>query len=89
MSDQPFRLRPLLSWRDYPALLELQRLLGEVERAAELALERVQGTLDDRSGMAKPQEREVLTLLIRRMEAAHAAASEAAEILFRFRRGNP
>jgi len=34
--------------------------------------------------MAKHQEREVLTLLVRRMEAAQAAASEAGEILFRF-----
>jgi len=88
MSDQPSRWRPLLSWRDYPALLELQRLVGEVEHHAELALERVQETLDDRAAMAKEQEREVLTLLVRRMEAAQAAAAEAGEVLFRFRSGS-
>jgi len=81
-------LRPLLSWRDYPALLELQRLVEDVERAADVALERVQGTLDDRAAMAKHQEREMLTLLIRRMETAQAAAADAGEILFRFRSGN-
>lgn len=88
MPDEASRWRPLLSWRDYPALLELQRLLADVEHRAELALERVQDTLDDRAAMAKEPEREVLTVLVRRMEAARAAATEAGEVLFRFR-GNP
>ena len=88
MTEQPSRWLPLLSWRDYPALLDVQRLLGDVDHAASIALERLRETLDARTEIASKQERELLTALLRRVEAAQAAVGEAGEDLYRFRRGD-
>jgi hypothetical protein len=83
MTDQPSHRRPLLSCRDHPALLDVQRLLYDVDRAAAIALERLEGTLDGRVALASAPEREPLTALVRRMEAAQAAAAEGGVDLYR------
>ena len=88
MTERPSRWLPVLSWRDYPALLDLQRLLGDVDHAASIALERLRGTLEARTEMASKQERELLTVLLRRVEAAQAAVGEAGDDLYRFRKGD-
>ena len=84
-TNQPSRWLPLLSWRDYPALLEHQRLLRDVAQAAAVARDSLQRALDERGTTAGEQERALLTMLITRMEEAEAAAAASGDDLYRYR----
>jgi hypothetical protein len=89
-ADQPSRWLPLLSWRDYPALLQQQRLLRDVAQAAAVARDSLQRALDERGSTAGEQERALLTTLIGRMDEAEAAAAASGDDLYRYRvAGNP
>jgi hypothetical protein len=84
-ADQPSRWLPLLSWRDYPALLQQQRLLRDVAQAAAAAHDSLQRALDERGSTAGEQERALLTTLIGRMDEAEAAAAASGDDLYRYR----
>jgi hypothetical protein len=84
-ADQPSRWLPLLSWRDYPALLQHQRLLRDVAQAAAAARDALQRALDDRGSVAGEHERALLTTLRTRMDETEAAAVASGDDLYRYR----
>lgn len=86
-ADPPSRWKPLLSWRDHPALLEQQRLLRDVDRAASAALDAMHRSLTERGSMAGAHETELMNAQFGRMTAAQASAAEAGDALYRFRIG--